>query len=142
MIEGLLWAFHNARRGLCFPSHEKIAEAAGCARSTVAEAIRALEDTGVLSWVQRIKREDRAFVGGPVNRGFSRLSYPRFSGRRQSRRAQKRDKGAEQLLPGVPAVAGVCRADDARRPKALARGPGRSQSPRPHPPTMVLRARR
>ena len=49
-------AFHNARSGLCFPSYEKIAEAASCARSTVAEAIRALEDAGVLTWVQRVKR--------------------------------------------------------------------------------------
>ena len=52
----LLWAFHNAKSGLCFPSYEKIAEAAGCARSTVAEAIKALADAGVLSWVNRIKR--------------------------------------------------------------------------------------
>ena len=56
VLEALLWAFHNAANGLCFPSYEKIAEAAHCARSTVAEAIRALEDAGVLSWVQRIKR--------------------------------------------------------------------------------------
>ena len=38
VLEALLWAFHNAKSGLCFPSYEKIAEAAGCARSTVAEA--------------------------------------------------------------------------------------------------------
>ena len=56
VIEALLWAFHNAKSGLCFPSYEAIAEAAHCARSTVAEAIRALEDAGVLSWVNRIKR--------------------------------------------------------------------------------------
>ena len=56
MLEALLWAFHNAKSGLCFPSYETIAEAAHCARSTVAEAIKALEDAGVLSWVQRIKR--------------------------------------------------------------------------------------
>ena len=56
MLEALLWAFHNAKSGLCFPSYEKIAEAAGCARSTVAEALKALEDAGILSWVQRIKR--------------------------------------------------------------------------------------
>jgi hypothetical protein len=56
VLEALLWAFHNARSGLCFPSYERIAEAAHCARSTVAEAIRALEDSGVLSWVQRVKR--------------------------------------------------------------------------------------
>ena len=56
VLEALLWAFHNAKSGLCFPSYEKIAEAAGCARSTVAEAIKALEDAGILTWVQRIKR--------------------------------------------------------------------------------------
>jgi DNA-binding IclR family transcriptional regulator len=54
VLEALLRAFHNAKSGLCFSSYERIAEAAGCARSTVAGAIRALEDAGVLSWVQRI----------------------------------------------------------------------------------------
>ena len=44
------------KSGLCFPSYETIAAAAHCARSTVAEALTALEDAGVLSWVQRIKR--------------------------------------------------------------------------------------
>src|SRR5271165_4272699 len=56
VLEALLWAFHNAKRGLCFPSYETIAEAAHCARSTVAEAIKALEDAGILTWVQRVKR--------------------------------------------------------------------------------------
>ena len=56
VLEALLWAFHNARSGLCFPSYERIAEAAGAARSTVAEAIKTLEDAGILSWVNRIKR--------------------------------------------------------------------------------------
>jgi hypothetical protein len=56
VLEALLWAFHNAKSGLCFPSYEAIAEAAHCARSTVAEAIKALEDAGILSWVQRVKR--------------------------------------------------------------------------------------
>jgi len=56
VLEALLWGFHNARSGLCFPSYEKIAERAGCARSTVAEAIKALEDAGLLTWVNRLKR--------------------------------------------------------------------------------------
>ena len=47
VLEALLWGFHNARSGLCFPSYETIAERAGCARSTVAEAIKALEDGGL-----------------------------------------------------------------------------------------------
>ena len=54
--KALLWGFHNARSGLCFPSYETIAARAGCARSTVAEAIKALEDAGLLTWVNRIKR--------------------------------------------------------------------------------------
>ena len=38
--------FHNAKSGLYFPSYGKIVEAAHCARSTIAEAIKALEDAG------------------------------------------------------------------------------------------------
>jgi hypothetical protein len=56
VLEALLWGFHNAKSGVCFPSYETIAKAAGCARSTVAEALKALEVAGVLTWVQRIKR--------------------------------------------------------------------------------------
>jgi hypothetical protein len=56
VLGALLWAFHNARTGCCFPSYERIAERAGCARSTVAEAIRALEWAGVLTWQNRITR--------------------------------------------------------------------------------------
>ena len=56
VLDALLWGFHNAKSGLCFPSYEKIAEAACCARSTVAEAIKALEDAGLLTWVNRIVR--------------------------------------------------------------------------------------
>lgn len=34
VLEALLWGFHNVKSGVCFPSHKRIAEAAGCARST------------------------------------------------------------------------------------------------------------
>jgi hypothetical protein len=53
VLQALLWGFHNARSGCCFPSYEAIAERAGCARSTVAEA---LKWAGVLSWQHRITR--------------------------------------------------------------------------------------
>jgi Helix-turn-helix domain len=56
VLEALLWAFHNGKSGLCFPSYEKIAEAAGCARSSISGALHALEACGVLSWVHRLKR--------------------------------------------------------------------------------------
>jgi hypothetical protein len=41
---------------LCFPSYEAIAARAECARSTVAEALKALEWAGVLTWQHRITR--------------------------------------------------------------------------------------
>jgi Helix-turn-helix domain len=56
VLEAILWTFHNAASGLCFPSYETIAATAHCARSTVAEALRALEDAGVLTWINRLKR--------------------------------------------------------------------------------------
>jgi hypothetical protein len=56
VLQALLWGFHNARSGCCFPSYERIANKAECARSTVAEAIKALEFAGVLTWQHRITR--------------------------------------------------------------------------------------
>ena len=56
MLQALLWGFHNARTGCCFPSYEAIADRADCARSTVAEALKVLEVAGVLSWQHRIAR--------------------------------------------------------------------------------------
>ncbi len=56
VLQALLWSFHNSRDGRCFPSYEAIAAKAGCARSTVAEALKALEWAGVLSWQHRITR--------------------------------------------------------------------------------------
>src|SRR5690348_11830773 len=56
VLQALLWGFHNSRDGRCFPSYEAIADRAGCARSTVAEALKVLEWAGVLSWQHRITR--------------------------------------------------------------------------------------
>jgi len=56
VLQALLWQFHNAHTGACFPSYERIAAKAGCARSTVAEALKALEWAGVLTWQHRITR--------------------------------------------------------------------------------------
>jgi hypothetical protein len=56
VLGALLWGFHNSRSGVCFPSYEAIAAKAECARSTVAEALKALEWAGVLTWQHRITR--------------------------------------------------------------------------------------
>jgi helix-turn-helix protein len=57
VFEALLWGFHNSRDGRCFPSYEAIAAKAKCGRTTVYEAINVLEAANVLSWVNRIWRE-------------------------------------------------------------------------------------
>ena len=56
VLEALLWGFHNAGSGRCFPSYERIAERADCSRATVYTAIHALESAGVLTWVNRLAR--------------------------------------------------------------------------------------
>jgi hypothetical protein len=63
VFEALLWGFHNARNGLCFPSYQTIAAKARCAVSTVAEAIRMLEGAHVLTWCNR---RARVRIGGGV----------------------------------------------------------------------------
>jgi hypothetical protein len=57
----LLWVFHNAGTGRCFPSYEAIAKAADCNRDTVAEAIKMLEAAGILTWCNR---RARVRIGG------------------------------------------------------------------------------
>jgi hypothetical protein len=60
VLRALLWRFHGADGGgRCFPAYERIAAAAKCARSSVAVAIRELEDAGILTWVNRIARVRR-----------------------------------------------------------------------------------
>lgn len=56
VLGALLYGFHNAKTGWCYPSYERIAEVAGCARSTAASATKALEAAGLLSWVNRMRR--------------------------------------------------------------------------------------
>ncbi len=61
VFEKLLWQFHNAKTGRCFPSYETIAEAVGCHRDTVAEAIKILEAAGLVTWCHRLAK---VIIGG------------------------------------------------------------------------------
>jgi hypothetical protein len=68
VLEALAWTFHNAGTGLCFPSYDdRVAKAAGCARSTAQAAVATLEALGLLSWVNRLfvvaSTEKRAGAG-------------------------------------------------------------------------------
>ena len=54
VLRTLLFTFLNMQTGVCFPSHEQIAQAAGCCVETVRKAIRALEVAGIVQTVRRI----------------------------------------------------------------------------------------
>jgi DNA-binding FadR family transcriptional regulator len=59
VLETLLFGFHG-RSGLAYPAYEAIAERAACARSTVAESIKALESVGLITWANRLVRRREA----------------------------------------------------------------------------------
>jgi hypothetical protein len=56
VLHAMLWLIHDGRTGQCNPAYATIAAKAGCAASTVCEAIKALELSGILSWANRITR--------------------------------------------------------------------------------------
>jgi hypothetical protein len=85
VLEALLWGFHNSRTGCCFPSYASIATRAECARSTVAEALKALEWAGVLTW----RPHQRASRGGPPLRHASRGGPPHQRAARGGRPHQR-----------------------------------------------------
>ena len=53
MLRALLRGFYSYRTGECFPSHEAIAQAAGCCVETVRRKLRALEAAGIIQTIRR-----------------------------------------------------------------------------------------
>lgn len=103
VAEKLLFRFHNAASGRCFPSLDSLARAAGCSLSTVQRAIRALEALKVLSWVHRLEWR---FVEAP---GLGVRRVPR-----------RTSNGYQFFLPPVLAAAvGIAQGS----PWAIALGP-------------------
>lgn len=71
VLRALLYCFQNDQDGRCFPSYERLAQAAKCNRDTVCEAIKALETAGLISWVHRITKirvKERDLFGQLVTR--------------------------------------------------------------------------
>jgi hypothetical protein len=68
VLHALVWLIHDGKTGQCNPSYETIAAKAECCRATVATAIRALEDAGLLSWVNRFVRKRQREGGVWVTR--------------------------------------------------------------------------
>ena len=56
VLKVLLFDFHNSKTGRCDPSHRAIAKKARCCRDTVIEALKVLEELGVLTWCHRLIR--------------------------------------------------------------------------------------
>ena len=66
IFRAFLFTFANLEDGRCFPSYERIADAAGCDPRTVGRCLPDLEAAGLITWVNRIKRvrERVAGLGG------------------------------------------------------------------------------
>lgn len=79
VLRALVWNFHNAVTGRCFPSYEAIAEKAECGRSTVHRAIQALEAAGFLTWCHRLGR-----IGEQVFRTSNGYRFSGMSGQSQN----------------------------------------------------------
>lgn len=56
VLRALVLRFQNARSGRCDPSLDALADAAGCSRSTVVEALRRLLTAGLVAWSRRMIR--------------------------------------------------------------------------------------
>jgi hypothetical protein len=56
VLRTLLWGFHNEHTGHCFPGYKSIKGEAECHRDTVYVAIHALEEAGILDWVNRFDK--------------------------------------------------------------------------------------
>ena len=127
VLRALLWRFHGADGGgRCFPSYEKIAAAAKCARSSVAVAIKALEDAGLLTWVNRIARIRRRVrdllgqmstewqvirisngysFGDPLDRKSGRKAYKSENPTQPQNRDLKNQLEGGARLTGAPVIA-------------------------------------
>ena len=69
VLRALLFDFLNRADGRCFPSYATIAKVVGCAVSTVAEAVKRLEQAHLLTWENRIARVRERCAGllGPLS---------------------------------------------------------------------------
>jgi hypothetical protein len=56
VLGALIMGFHNCGSGRCFPSYQRLEEAADCCRATVTAALQALEDSGLLTVFNRLVR--------------------------------------------------------------------------------------
>jgi DNA-binding transcriptional MocR family regulator len=61
-VLGALCSFYNAKTGLCFPSHAKIAARTSVSRSTVKNSLRRLRKLGYVSWIRAYAESNGAWL--------------------------------------------------------------------------------
>ena len=79
VLKALLFGFHNLATGRCDPGYDALARMAGCARSTVAEALKRLEAAGLIRRVGRW-RAVAANGGLVVVRASNAYAFPAAGG--------------------------------------------------------------
>jgi len=62
VLRAILYRCHNSATGLCFPSKKRISILAKCSIDTVNEAIKSLEQAGIMTWSHGIRRVDFGYV--------------------------------------------------------------------------------
>ena len=82
VLKALVFGFHNLATGRCDPSLEGLARLAGCARSTVTEALKRLEAAGLIRRVGRW-RAVAANGGLVVVRISNAYTFPAAGGARK-----------------------------------------------------------
>jgi hypothetical protein len=57
LVMALLWTFHNAKTGACYPSRKRLAQEVACSERNVARVIARLELLKMISWTRCLKRD-------------------------------------------------------------------------------------
>ena len=71
--------FMDHETGACFPSHEALGNEAGCSRSTVQTAIKALRDLGLITWLTRYAKAVIEVVDAATGEARKRVVMVRTS---------------------------------------------------------------
>lgn len=140
VLRALVLRFQNGRSGRCDPSLEALADAAGCSRSTVVEALQRLLAAGLVAWRRRMVRvrERGAVMLRQIANAYT-IVMPlpaRAAAEGQGRGAESRNRtgtstraleGPQQALPDALAAAlarlGHAIADRAGAPGGAPEGP-------------------
>ena len=137
VLRALVLRFQNAHSGRCDPSLEALAEAAGCSRSTVVEALQRLLSAGLVAWCRRMVRvRERGMVmlrqisnayivtvPMPAAAGQGRGAESRYRPGTVTRYSERPQQALPEALAAALARLGHAIADRAGAPGGAPEGP-------------------